>query len=125
MTTEPSIASAPGSVASPGGDVVASCDGALVRAFHFLGKRWNGVLLGTLTKGPAGFAELGRLVEGISDSVLAERLAELQAAGLIERAVEPGPPVAVSYRLSPAGTALVPALHELSTWASTNLAPSA
>jgi DNA-binding HxlR family transcriptional regulator len=45
------------------------CDAALARAFGFLGKRWNGVLLGTLIAGPAGFSELRRAVAGISDSV--------------------------------------------------------
>ena len=68
-----------------------SCDAALAQAFTFLGKRWNGVILGTLTNGSSGFAELKRSVSGISDSVLSERLSELQAAGLIVRSVEPGP----------------------------------
>jgi uncharacterized protein (TIGR03083 family) len=76
-----------------------TCDGALAQAFKFLGKRWNGVLLGTLTNGSSGFAELKRNVIGISDSVLSERLSELQAAGLIARSVDPGPPVSVSYEL--------------------------
>jgi DNA-binding HxlR family transcriptional regulator len=98
-----------------------SCDEALVRAFHFLGKRWSGVILGTLTGGPLGFAELGRRVEGISDSVLAERLSELQASGLIVRDVQIGPPVSVTYTLSSAGTALMPAMRELTLWASNNL----
>ncbi|MCU1689190.1 MAG: transcriptional regulator, partial [Jatrophihabitantaceae bacterium] len=38
------------------------CDAALSRAFEFLGKRWNGVLLGTLITGPAGFSELRRAI---------------------------------------------------------------
>jgi DNA-binding HxlR family transcriptional regulator len=98
-----------------------SCDEALVRAFQFLGKRWSGVILGTLTSGPLGFAELGRRVEGISDSVLAERLSELQASGLIVRDVQVGPPVSVMYTLSSAGTALMPAMRELTLWAANNL----
>jgi DNA-binding HxlR family transcriptional regulator len=98
-----------------------TCDGALSRAFGFLGKRWNGVLLGTLASGPAGFSELRRAVVGISDSVLSERLAELTKAGLISRTVEAGPPVAVQYALSSSGEALVPALDKLSEWAVENL----
>ncbi len=94
-----------------------SCDEALAKAFEFLGKRWNGVILGTLTNGASGFAELRRNVHGISDSMLAERLSELQGAGLIVRAVDPGPPVSVSYQLSDTGTALIPAMHALSAWA--------
>jgi DNA-binding HxlR family transcriptional regulator len=57
-----------------------ACDAALSRAFEFLGKRWNGVLLGTLIQGPAGFAELKRGL-GISDSMLSDRLLELTRAG--------------------------------------------
>jgi DNA-binding HxlR family transcriptional regulator len=98
-----------------------TCDAALTRAFSFLGKRWNGVLLGTLVRGPAGFAELKRAVTGISDSVLSDRLSELAAAGLIQRTVEEGPPVAVSYQATPAGQALVPALEALTSWAAVNL----
>jgi DNA-binding HxlR family transcriptional regulator len=98
-----------------------ACDGALARAFGFLGKRWNGVILGTLMNGPAGFADLKRAVTGISDSVLSERLSELAAAGLVQRAVDNGPPISVSYTLTAAGQALLPALTELTSWAAQNL----
>ncbi len=77
-----------------------ACDAALRRAFGFLGKRWNGVIIGTLANGPAGFSELRRAVDGISDSVLSERLVELCGADLVQRTVDEGPPVAVSYRLT-------------------------
>jgi DNA-binding HxlR family transcriptional regulator len=97
------------------------CDAALARAFRFLGKRWNGILLGTLVQGPAGFAQLRRAVPGISDSVLSERLSELGAAGLVERTVDAGPPVSVTYQVTEAGMALVPALQALSAWAADNL----
>ena len=98
-----------------------SCDAALSQAFGLLGKRWNGVLLGTLGSGSAGFSELRRALKGISDSVLSERLAELTAAGLVLREVDEGPPVAVRYRLAPAGEALTPALDKLVAWARENL----
>jgi DNA-binding HxlR family transcriptional regulator len=101
-----------------------ACDEALVRAFQILGKRWSGVILGTLANGSLGFAELRRQVIGISDSVLAERLVELHTAGLVERDVQPGPPVSVMYELSDGGAALVPALHALSAWALGNLPPA-
>jgi DNA-binding HxlR family transcriptional regulator len=97
------------------------CDAALARAFGFLGKRWNGVILATLISGPAGFAELRRAVGGISDSVLSERLSELGSAGLVVRSVDAGPPIAVSYDLTAAGRALLPALDALGAWAAENL----
>jgi DNA-binding HxlR family transcriptional regulator len=102
----------------------AACDrgaAALGRAFEFLGKRWNGVLLGTLRNGPAGFRELSRAVDGISDSVLSDRLSDLAAAGLITRTVDEGPPLAVSYALTDRGKALLPALAEITLWAEEHL----
>jgi DNA-binding HxlR family transcriptional regulator len=104
--------------------VSAACDRgtvALGRAFEFLGKRWNGVLLGTLRNGPAGFRELSRAVDGISDSVLSDRLSDLAAAGLITRTVDEGPPLAVSYALTDRGKALLPALEQITLWAQEHL----
>src|SRR5882762_1637260 len=48
-------------------------DAALARAFGFLGKRWNAVILGILGEGPAGFRDLSRAIGPISDSVLSQR----------------------------------------------------
>jgi DNA-binding HxlR family transcriptional regulator len=97
------------------------CDAALSHAFALLGKRWNGVILGTLMESPAGFAEVRRATGGISDSVLSDRLAELTSAGLVLREVDDGPPVAVRYRLSDHGAALVPVLRDLMSWARDHL----
>ena len=101
-----------------------TCDRQLTRAFAFLGKRWNGMLIGSLSSGPASFAELCRGVPGISESVLSDRLSELAAAGLVLREVAEGPPVGVHYRLTPAGEALTPILHDLARWAHERLPES-
>jgi DNA-binding HxlR family transcriptional regulator len=95
----------------------------LARAFRFLGKRWNAVVLGHLSAGPAGFRELSRATGGISDSVLADRLAGLAQGGLITRTVDEGPPLAVSYELTDRGRALMPALEQIALWARDNLPP--
>lgn len=92
-------------------------DAALVRAFDLLGKRWTGVVLGTLRGGPAGFRALARSVEGISDSMLSDRLGELCDAGLVTRTVTEGPPLSVTYALTDAGRALLPALEQITRWA--------
>jgi DNA-binding HxlR family transcriptional regulator len=92
-------------------------DAALVRAFDLLGKRWTGVILGTLRDGPAGFRTLARAVDGISDSMLSDRLGELCDAGLVTRTVTEGPPLSVAYALTDAGRALLPALEQITRWA--------
>src|SRR5918999_1959862 len=94
---------------------------ALSRAFRFLGKRWNAVVLGQLSAGPAGFRELSRAIGGISDSMLSDRLSDLAAGGLIDRNVAEGPPLAVSYSLTDRGRALMPALEQIGVWAQENL----
>ena len=120
--------STPGVSAGRRGDPVVAvrhepraCDGALRRAFDFLGRRWNGIIIATLFEGPSGFADLRRAVAGISDSMLSERLGELAAAGVVERIVLGGPPVSVTYRLTDSGQALLPAIHALTDWARLNL----
>ncbi|WP_375387856.1 winged helix-turn-helix transcriptional regulator [uncultured Amnibacterium sp.] len=102
-----------------------ACDGALVKAFEVLGKRWNGMILSVLAGGPAAFSELRRALGTISDSMLSERLGELAAAGLIERRVAPGPPVSVSYGLTDSGRGLEPALELLGRWARSSLSGAA
>lgn len=96
-------------------------DEALYRAFSFLGKRWNAILIGTLSGGSAGFRELSRTIDGISDSVLSDRLSGLGAAGLIARTVDEGPPVTVTYTLTERGAALKPALDQIAAWAREHL----
>jgi DNA-binding HxlR family transcriptional regulator len=96
-------------------------DTGLVRAFDLLGRRWTGVVLGTLSEEPIGFRALAREVQGISDSVLSDRLGALTNAGLVSRTVDEGPPVSVAYTLTDAGRALLPALEQISRWAQDHL----
>jgi DNA-binding HxlR family transcriptional regulator len=98
-------------------DECARADETLVRAFDLLGRRWTGVVLGTLSGGPAGFRALARAIDGISDSMLSDRLGGLTSAGLVARRVDEGPPVSVRYELTEAGRALLPALEQISRWA--------
>lgn len=103
---------------------IVRCDAALSHVFEILGKRWNGVIVGALSNGPASFSQLARGVTGISDSVLSDRLSGLAVAGIVTRVVDSGPPVSVTYALTPAGQALLPAMDELRDWARDHLPPA-
>lgn len=100
---------------------IVRCDAALSQVFAILGKRWNGIIVGALSNGPASFSQLARGVTGISDSVLSDRLSGLATAGIVTRVVDSGPPVSVTYALTPAGQALLPAMDELRDWAQDHL----
>jgi DNA-binding HxlR family transcriptional regulator len=86
-------------------------------AVELVGRRWTGAVLITLLEGPRFFRELGAAVPGISDRLLSQRLRELEAEGLVERCVHPGPPARVSYALTDRGRGLEPAMRELKDWA--------
>ncbi len=98
------------------------CDRA-ARVFELLGKRWSGLILDLLLQRPARFSELARAVPGLSERVLGERLRELEEAGLVQRHVDTGPPIAVTYSLTDLGSSLGPAMGALREWASSLPAP--
>ena len=67
--------------------------------------------------GPMRFSEVAQAVPELSDRLLSERMKELEARGIVQRTVHPGPPVRVEYSLSKMGCELGPALSELQQWA--------
>ncbi|MDQ6773124.1 MAG: helix-turn-helix transcriptional regulator [Candidatus Dormibacteraeota bacterium] len=86
------------------------------RAIELIGKRWSGAVLRALMAGPARFNHLLTGIPGISDRVLTERLRELETEGMVERLVDPGPPVRVSYRLTRRGRSLSPVIASVDSW---------
>ncbi len=86
-------------------------------AIELIGKRWTGAIVWALTERPQRFGELSKAVPGLSDRLLSRRLRELEDEGLVEREVEPGSPVRVTYSLTEAGAGLRPAIAELKSWA--------
>lgn len=93
------------------------------RAIELIGKRWTGAVIRALLAGPARFNHLLIGIPGISDRVLTERLRELEMEGMVERLVDPGPPVRVSYRLTARGRALSPVIASVDAWAADWLVP--
>ena len=86
-------------------------------AIELIGKRWTGAIVSSWQSGRARFGELAKAVPGLSDRLLSRRLRELEEEGLVERDVEAGSPVRVTYSLTAAGAELGPAIDELRTWA--------
>ncbi len=74
-----------------------------------LGRRWALRVLWELREGPLQFRELQQRCGGMSSSVLNERLGELRAAGIVERAG--------GYALSAEGERLLGELEPLHAWA--------
>src|ERR1700758_3173876 len=82
-------------------------------AVELVGRRWTGAILRVLMDGPLRFSEVSQAVPELSDRLLSERMKELEARGMVERTVIPGPPLRVQYELSQMGSELEPAPVEL------------
>jgi len=96
---------------------VAGCCPFYHEAVELVGRRWTGAILRVLMDGPLRFSEVAQAVPELSDRLLSERMKELEARGIVERNVMPGPPLRVEYQLSRMGRELEPALSELQRWA--------
>jgi DNA-binding HxlR family transcriptional regulator len=93
-------------------------------AVEVIGRRWSGAIVMLLLQREAvRFNELLAAIPGISDRLLSERLREFETEGIVERVVDGGPPVRVSYRLTDCGRALEPTIRELSGWAAAWIHP--
>jgi DNA-binding HxlR family transcriptional regulator len=86
-------------------------------AIELIGKRWTGAIVWALSERPMRFGELRKVVPGLSDRLLSQRLRELEEEGLVEREVEAGTPVRVTYSLTAIGSELGPSISELRKWA--------
>jgi DNA-binding HxlR family transcriptional regulator len=96
----------------------AACCPFYHEAVELIGRRWTGAIVAVLLDhGPLRFSEIAQAVPELSDRLLSERMKELEARGLVARNVEDGPPVRVTYELTPMGHELQPALEELRSWA--------
>jgi DNA-binding HxlR family transcriptional regulator len=94
------------------------------QAIELIGKRWTGALISLLMREPMRFHALVSAVPGMSERLCADRLRELEVAGLVSRRVLPGPPVGVEYALTEAGSDLNESLNSLGKWAHRWLASS-
>jgi len=85
-------------------------------ALDVVRKRWKASVVLELAEGGLRFGVLHARLPTVSHKVLTEVLRELEADGLVSRAVLPGRRKHVSYGLTPAGDKLVPILRALGEW---------
>src|SRR5579862_5357859 len=96
---------------------VSACCPYYHEAVELVGRRWTGAILRVLMDGSLRFSEIAQAVPELSDRLLSERMKELERRGIVQRTVDPGPPLRVQYELSKMGRELEPALAELQRWA--------
>jgi DNA-binding HxlR family transcriptional regulator len=88
----------------------------VARGAEVFAERWTPLIVRELLRGPAHFNELRRALPRISRSLLSERLATLERAGIVERR-SPSNGHGHEYRLTKAGQELDAVVGALGTWA--------
>ncbi|MCY1128234.1 helix-turn-helix domain-containing protein [Frigidibacter sp. RF13] len=85
-------------------------------ALDLIGDRWTLLVARELMLGPKRFGAIRAGVPGIATNMLAGRLEEMVAAGLLTRETLPPPASVVVYGLTEAGEGLWPILKALCDW---------
>ncbi|WP_124727018.1 winged helix-turn-helix transcriptional regulator [Staphylospora marina] len=86
-------------------------------AIEILAKKWTGLILRVLMEKNSRFRDIREQIPLMSERMLAERLKELEAHGLVQRTVYPETPVRIEYSLTAKGKALEPVLDSIQKWA--------
>lgn len=92
-----------------------ACGAAL--ALEFVGERWALLIIRELLLGPRRFGEIRAGLPGLSANVLAQRLAGLEADGIVIREKLPPPASAQVYALTPWGYEAEPMVMAMGRWA--------
>src|SRR4051812_23051493 len=88
----------------------------VLRAAEVLGRRWALALLFAAHTGAVRFNEFKQALREIPPRTLAQRLADLEDAGLLERRVVDSRPPRVDYVLTPHGRRMKTVVDALRRW---------
>lgn len=89
---------------------------AIERGMRIIGGKWTGSILWHLKDGPVRFNDLARMIGGASKKMITERLRQLEARGLVSRAVVDTSPVSVHYEITALGRTALGFLDALRQW---------
>jgi DNA-binding HxlR family transcriptional regulator len=87
----------------------------VAKAAELFCERWNALILRDLAAGSTRFSELQRGVPLMSPTLLAHRLKQLEAEGILEKHPSPNGK-GYLYRLTRAGNEFVPVVEALGVW---------
>jgi DNA-binding HxlR family transcriptional regulator len=90
---------------------------ALAKSLDILGDRWTLLIVRELLlRGPCRYTDLRNGLPGIATNLLADRLRELEQAGVVSREDAPPPVATRVFRLTARGEQLRTVLYELGRW---------
>ncbi|HEY7022048.1 MAG TPA: helix-turn-helix domain-containing protein [Ktedonobacterales bacterium] len=91
----------------------------VAQALEIVGDRWTLLIIRDLLTGATRFNALRRGLPGLSRTLLAKRLRQLERAGVVERRVDTARQRMTAYHLTPAGRELQTVIDALLVWGAT------
>ena len=90
---------------------------SIAKSLDLVGDRWTLLVVRELSlRGPSRYTDLRNGLPGVATNLLADRLRDLEAAGLVAREEAPPPIATTLFRLTERGAGLKPVLDELMRW---------
>ncbi|MBE5890013.1 MAG: helix-turn-helix transcriptional regulator [Lachnospiraceae bacterium] len=103
-------------------DDLAGEDCGLKKVLNIVGGKWKIMILCVIDKeGTVRYGNLRREVFGITNTMLANSLKEMENDGLVDRKQYDEMPVRVEYSLTDKAKSIVPILLQLKRWGEENL----
>ena len=95
----------------------------MAHALDLVGERWALLVIRELMHGPKRYTDLVDSLPGIGTNILAARLRDLEAHGIVGERTLPPPAASKVYELTDYGRELRPAMRELALWGARSLGP--
>jgi DNA-binding HxlR family transcriptional regulator len=93
----------------------------IAHALSLVGERWALLVVRELLKGPRRYTDLVAGLPGIGTNILATRLRELEAGGVVHKRKLPPPAASTVYELTPYGAGLEEVIHAIARWGARSL----
>jgi DNA-binding HxlR family transcriptional regulator len=95
----------------------------VAHALELVGERWSLLVVRELMHGPKRYTDLAEHLPGIGTNILASRLRDLEASGVVAKRTLPPPAASRVYELTDYGRELRPVMRELAFWGARSLGP--
>src|SRR5580765_3738866 len=95
----------------------------MAHALDLVGDRWALLVIRELMHGPKRYTDLVDRLHGIGTNILATRLRDLEAHGIVARRTLPPPAASKVYELTDYGRELRPVMREMALWGARSLGP--
>ncbi|WP_027438775.1 winged helix-turn-helix transcriptional regulator [Lachnospira multipara] len=103
-------------------DDIAGNGCGLKKVLNIVGGKWKIMILCVIdNRETVRYGDLRRAVYGITNTMLAQSLKELESDGLVKRIQYDEMPVRVEYSLTHKASTMIPILLELKKWGEANL----